>query len=147
MSQGREHFTGGGIMGSEEKPLLQQFREFVTKGNILDLAVAVVIGIAFGAVVTALVDGVLMPLIAAIAGKPNFDALVLTVGDGRIAYGTFLTAVVNFLIVAAAMFVVVKTATRLQQRRAVNLDEAPAPSEETILLREIRDLLARTLVR
>lgn len=134
------------------KSMLQSFKDFLMKGNVLDLAVAIVIGVAFAGVIDALVAGVLMPLIAAVAGKPNFDALTLTIGDGVILYGTFLTQVVNFLIVGTAMFVVVRAVDRLQRRRIVSLDEAAPepvapPSEETKLLGEIRDLLAEASAR
>lgn len=128
---------------------LQGFRDFLMKGNVLDLAIAIILGVAFGGVVSALVAGVLMPLIAAIAGQPNFDALTLTIGDGVIAYGTFLTALVNFLIVGASLYLIVRATAKLQARRVVHLDEAPAPepTQEQQLLVEIRDLLARSVVR
>lgn len=119
---------------------IAELKAFLTQGNVLDLAVAVIIGLAFGAVVTALVDGVLMPLIAAVAGKPSFDALTIGIGSSTIKYGTFLTAVVNFLIVASAMFVVVKVATKLRPPKVIDVTE-PEPTEAQ-LLKEIRDLLA-----
>ena len=122
--------------------MLSEFKAFIMRGNVLDLAVAVIIGAAFGLVVTAFTGGVLMPLIAAIVGEPNFDALDFKVGDGVIRYGTFLTAVVNFVIVAAALFLVVRTAARLQRPRTEPAEEAPIPSDEAVLLTEIRDLLA-----
>lgn len=127
---------------TERKPgWAEELKAFILRGNVFELAVAIVIGIAFGVVVTALIDGVIMPLIAAIAGKPNFDALVLTVGSGRILYGTFLTALVNFVIVASVLFVMVKTVARLQKPKVIDLEEQ-GPSE-TELLTEIRDLLAQ----
>ena len=124
--------------------MLKEFRNFLFRGNLLDLATAVILGVAFNAVVQALVNGVLMPLIAAIVGKPNFDELTLGVGDGVILYGTFLTQLVNFVIVAAVIFMILKAASQAQKRRAttdVPDDEAPPPSDEAVLLAEIRDLL------
>ena len=79
--------------------LVADFRKFITRGNVLDLAVAVVIGVAFNAVVTSLVDDVIMQIIAAIVGEPNFNDLTFTLGEGVIYYGRFLTALINFLMV------------------------------------------------
>lgn len=124
--------------------MLKEFKNFIFRGNLLDLATAVILGVAFNAVVQALVNGVLMPLIAAIVGKPNFDELTLGIGDGVVLYGTFLTQLVNFLIVAAVIFVILKAATRAQKLRAttdVPDEDAPPPSDEAVLLAEIRDLL------
>ena len=97
--------------------LIKDFRAFVLRGNVLDLAVAVVIGVAFNAVVTSLVNDVIMQVVAAIFGEPNFDSLTFALGDGVIHYGRFLTALVNFLIVAATLFVVVRSFEQLQRRR------------------------------
>ena len=124
--------------------MLKEFRNFLFRGNLLDLATAVILGVAFNAVVQALVNGVLMPLIAAVVGKPNFDELTLGVGDGVIRYGTFLTQLVNFVIVAAVIFMILKAASQAQKLRAttdIGEDEAPPPSDEAVLLAEIRDLL------
>lgn len=124
--------------------MLTEFRAFIMRGNIVDLAVAVVLGIAFGAVVTALVDGLLMPLIAMVVGEPDFSNLHFTINDAVFAYGAFLTAVVNFVLVAAAIFFfVVKPVQRLNStgRQEELIEEPPAPSEDVLLLREIRDLL------
>jgi large conductance mechanosensitive channel len=122
--------------------MLKDFRAFVMRGNVLDLAVAVVIGIAFNAVVTSLVNDVIMQIIAAIVGKPNFNDLTFTVGDGIIYYGRFLTALITFLIIAATLFVIIRTFEELQKRRrkAGEVDEEEL-SDEVVLLGEIRDLL------
>jgi large conductance mechanosensitive channel len=90
--------------------LVREFREFALKGNLLELAVAFVLGVAFAAVVSSLVDDVIMSLIAAIFGKPDFSDLTFSIGDGVIRYGSFLTALVTFLIVAWVLFVIVKAA-------------------------------------
>lgn len=130
--------------------MLKGFKEFILRGNVVDLAVAVVVGTAFTAVVTALVRDLLTPLIAAIVGKPDFSSLTFTVHHSKFRYGDFINAVVQFLLIAAAVyFVVVLPIKRLSELRARRraagqaADEATVPSEEAVLLREIRDLLAR----
>ena len=126
------------------KGLLGDFRKFVLRGNVLDLAVAVVIGIAFNAVVNSLVNDVIMQIIAAIFGKPNFDSLTFTIGEGVIYYGKFLTALVNFLIIAATIFVIVRAFEELQKRRRGTEEELEEAPEDIVLLTEIRDLLAQS---
>jgi large conductance mechanosensitive channel len=86
------------------KVVLQEFRDFVLRGNVVDLAIAVVIGAAFGAVVTALVSSFITPLLAAIGGKPDFSALAFTINGSRFTYGAFLNALISFLILAAVVF-------------------------------------------
>ena len=124
--------------------MLEEFKKFVMRGNVLDLAVAVILGVAFNTVVQAFANGILMNFIAAVFGQPSFDSITIHLGDGRLLVGAFLTAVINFVIVAFALFLVVQAFARLQNLRArgAGADEAtPAPSDETILLAEIRDLL------
>ena len=97
--------------------MLKEFRQFILRGNLVDLAVAVVLGAAFGAVVTALVSDLVTPIIAAIGGKPNFDSLTFTIGKGTFHYGHFLNALLSFLIIAAVMFFfVVKPVNTLLER-------------------------------
>ncbi len=124
---------------------MKGFKEFILRGNVVDLAVAVIIGAAFGAVVKALVADILTPLIAAIVGKPNFGDLAFTINSSRFLYGDVINAVISFLGVAAAIyFFVVMPLNRLAERRArgqVPVDELPPPTDEVILLAEIRDLL------
>jgi large conductance mechanosensitive channel len=84
--------------------MLKGFRDFILRGNVMDLAVAVIIGAAFTAIVTALTTNIINPLLGAIIGKPNFDYLVGHVGNGAIEYGKFLTAIVNFLLIAAVVY-------------------------------------------
>jgi len=124
--------------------MFKEFKNFLFRGNLLDLATAVILGAAFSRVVTALVEGVLTPIIAAVGGQPNFSSLVLDVGDGEIRYGTFLDAIIAFVIVSAVMFVILKAASKAQKLRAttdVAEEDAPPPSDEAVLLAEIRDLL------
>jgi large conductance mechanosensitive channel len=95
---------------SGESEMIKEFKEFILRGNVIDLAVAFIIGGAFGAVVASLVKDIVMPVVAAVFGKPDFSALAFTIGVSAITYGAFLNAVINFLIVAFAMFLVVKAA-------------------------------------
>jgi len=131
--------------------LLDDFKKFLFRGNIVDLAVAVILGTAFVAVVKAFTDGVISPLIGLLAGQ-SFDSLVITLQDPSatdpgvvLSYGFVITAAINFVLVAAVVFfVIVKPLQALMARRAAGdepMEETPAPSDETVLLTEIRDLL------
>jgi len=129
--------------------MLHEFRTFILRGNVLDLAVGVILGAAFNGVVTAFTDGILMAAIAALFGEPNFDRIVVGLGDGELMVGHLLTALVNLLLVGGALFVIVKTINALRARddreQREHPAERPAPSDEVLLLTEIRDLLrART---
>ena len=117
--------------------MLKGFKEFALRGNLLEIAVGLVLALAFVAVVTAFVDGIVMPLIAAIVGKPTFDDIIWTVNGSAILIGTFLTAVVNFLLIAFVLFLIVKAANRMQGPA-----EEAGPTEVE-LLTQIRDELAR----
>ena len=124
--------------------MLRGFRDFVMRGNAVDLAVAVVLGTAFSRVVTAIVEGVITPLIAAIAGEPNLDAVgAFTLGDAVFAPGMVLTAVVMFLLTAAAVyFLVVVPMNRLAAlRKHPDAEPTEAVAPEVAVLTEIRDLL------
>jgi len=130
--------------------MLDDFKKFLLRGNVVDLAVAVVIGAAFGKVVTSLVDNVINPLIG-LAGNKDFDQLVLTLRDRTatdpgvmLRYGAVLTALINFVLVAAAIFfLIVKPLNTLAERRKRGqVEEEEAPPTEAELLAEIRDLLA-----
>ncbi|WP_159609921.1 large conductance mechanosensitive channel protein MscL [Glutamicibacter sp. JC586] len=128
--------------------MLKGFRDFIMKGNVVDLAVAVVIGAAFGAVVTALVDNILMPLIAALVGSPNFDSfLLLNINGVDIKFGVFLTALVNFLLIAAAVYFALvlpmqKVNEKLAARRGLTEEEAEEePDPQLAILEQIRDEL------
>ena len=128
--------------------MLKGFREFIMKGNVLDLAVAVIIGAAFAQVVNAMVEAVLMPLISALVGSPNFDSFaVLTVNGNDIRFGVLLTALVNFLLVAAAVyFAIVLPMNKMIEARNRRLGIDPTEEEadaQVQLLTEIRDELRR----
>jgi large conductance mechanosensitive channel len=122
--------------------MLKEFRDFISRGNVIDLAVAVMMGAAFTGIVTALVNDILMPLIGIIMGGVDFTALTITVGTASIAYGKFIQAVINFLIIAIVMFLAVRALNKIRQQFEKPQDEAPPPpSAEETLLTEIRDLL------
>ncbi len=106
------------------KNMLDEFKEFALKGNLIELAVAFILGLAFSAVVTSLVNDVILQLIAAIVGQPNFSGLTIDLGDTPIYYGTFLTALINFLLIAFVLFLIIKAVNRLQRPS----QEAPAPA-------------------
>lgn len=111
--------------------MIKGFKEFILRGNVIDLAVGIVIGAAFSAVVTSFVDNVLMAFIGAVFGEPNFNELILGVGDGEVMYGAFLTALVGFLLVAAAVyFAVVVPMNMLAERRARGQEDDVEPTNE-----------------
>jgi large conductance mechanosensitive channel len=123
--------------------MLRGFRDFVMRGNVIDLAIAVIIGAAFGAVVSAFATDFVGGLLGALGGTPDFGDAGVTVNGSKIVYGSTLTALIQFLIVAAVIyFAIVVPITRLAERRGAAESESPAPSDETKLLTEIRDLLA-----
>lgn len=123
--------------------LVKEFRDFVLRGNVVDLAVGIVIGIAFAAVVTSFVDDILMQFIAAIVGESDFSTLTFDLGDSVIRYGSFLNAVIAFVTIAAAVFFfVVKPLNMVMARFAKKPPaDAPPPPADIALLTEIRDLL------
>jgi large conductance mechanosensitive channel len=119
--------------------MLKEFRDFINRGNVIDLAVAVIIGGAFGAIVNSLVNDIIMPLVGVIIGGINFTGLAITVGEAQILYGNFIQAIVNFLIIAFVIFLIVRQINRL--KKPAPPPALPAPPEDIVLLREIRDLL------
>ncbi len=125
------------------KKFISEFKEFISKGNVLDMAVGVIIGGAFSKIVSSLVNDVMMPLIGIIIGGHDFTNLSIKVGNAKIMYGSFLQNVVDFLIVAFCLFTVIKIINRFKkkQEKNVNKEKIKTPSEEVILLSEIRDLL------
>lgn len=124
--------------------MLKGFKQFILRGNVIDLAIAVVIGLAFNAVIQALVRDIVTPLIAAIAGKPNFATLHFTVHHSVFLYGDLINYLITFLSVAAAIyFLVVAPVNALKARRARGTEAAEETPEDVALLTEIRDLLAR----
>lgn len=124
---------------------INEFKAFALKGNVVDLAVAVVIGAAFGQIVSSLVDNIIMPLVGILLGGVDFSELAVTVQGSAVMYGMFIQSVVDFIIIALAIFVAVKMLTRLQKKEEAKPEEEKVaePSEEVKLLREIRDNLKR----
>lgn len=116
--------------------ILKEFKEFAVKGNVIDLAVGVIIGGAFGKIVSSLVADVIMPLIGILMFGVNFQGLSFSIGDSTIAYGMFIQSVVDFVIVAFVIFLAIKQINRFKKEKPV---EPVAPPEEIVLLREIRD--------
>jgi large conductance mechanosensitive channel len=125
------------------KELLSEFKSFIAKGNVIQLAVAVIIGGAFGKIVDALVNNLLNPIIGAVTKTDSLAALTVNLGGlAKLGYGAFLAAVVNFLIVAAVIFLIIK----LLAKAGIATEEktkAPVTPEDTLLLREIRDSLKK----
>ena len=121
--------------------MLKEFRDFIMRGNVLDLAVAVIIGAAFGAIVTSLVNDIFTPLIGIVMGGVDFTGLSVTVGNAQVLYGNFIQAIINFLIVALALFLVIKAANSVMRKKVEAPAPPPIPSMEEKLLTEIRDLL------
>ena len=142
---------------------VKEFKEFAIKGNAFDLAVGVIIGGAFGKIVTSVIEDLIMPVVAAMAGKPDFSSIYFAMGKGSelipegasladakkaapdaaiFAYGNFITVAINFLLLALIVFIMVKTINRMKKKEeAVAVAAPPVPTKEEVLLTEIRDLL------
>jgi large conductance mechanosensitive channel len=137
--------------------MLKEFRDFAMKGNVVDLAVAVIIGAAFGAIVTSMVNDIIMPIIGAVTGGLDFSNYFIglsskitehNLADAKkqgavLAYGSFFTLVVNFAIVAFVLFMVIRTMNQFKRKEETKPAEPPKPSAEVMLLTEIRDLLKK----
>lgn len=125
--------------------ILKEFKEFAMRGNVIDFAVGVVIGGAFGAIVSSLVADILMPLIGIITGGVDFSGLSVDVGEAKLSYGKFIQALISFIIIAFAIFVMIKGLNSLSKKKEVEeaIAAPPAPSKEEELLTEIRDLLKK----
>lgn len=121
--------------------LLKEFKAFALKGNVLDLAIGVIIGAAFGKIVSSLVSDIIMPLIGLLIGGVDLSGLKRTLGNATITYGVFLQTVLDFLIVSFSIFMFIRTINRFKRKEEAKPDEPPAPSKEEVLLTEIRDLL------
>jgi len=124
--------------------VVQEFKDFIAKGNVVMLAVGFIMGVAFQGVVNSLVQNVIMPIVAIPFGQPNFDALILTINDSEILYGSFITALVVFLLTAVAVFLfIVKPYNVFAERRSKEEEPEDNGPTEIELLTEIRDNLAR----
>lgn len=125
------------------KKFIAEFKEFISKGNVVDLAVGVIIGSAFSKIVSSLVNDILMPLIGTILGGLNFTSLSFKIGNAVISYGNFIQNVVDFLIVAFCIFIFVKLMNKLHKEKKEEV-KPPVKSDEVKLLEEIRDLLKKS---
>ena len=122
-------------------PIIKEFRDFLVRGNLIELAVAFVMAGAFATVVNVFTEGIVLNFLAAIFGKPNFDSIGLDIGDSRLLIGSLLTAIVNLIIVGAAVFFFIVKPVQIIRERQKKEPETVAPPEDIELLREIRDLL------
>ena len=120
--------------------MLKEFKEFAMKGNIVDLAVAVIIGGAFGKIVTALTDSIIMPIIALVLGKGGMSEVSFTVGSTVFPIGIFLQAVIDFILIAFVLFIIIKAMNSAKKKKEVAVPPTP---EDIVLLREIRDALKK----
>ena len=130
--------------------MIKEFKEFIMRGNVVDLAVGVIVGAAFQKIVSSLVDNILMPIVGMLIGGVDFTTLSITVGTAEIKYGLFIQNVIDFLIVAFVLFLVVKAMNSAKKKAEKKLkkkeeqekeEAAPAKAEDIVLLEEIRDLL------
>lgn len=117
------------------------FKAFAFKGNVLELAIAVVIGAAFGKIVSSLVENIITPLIGLIMGGVDFSGLAISVGDANVKYGVFIQSIIDFVIVAFAIFMFVRLLGRFKRKEEVKPEEGPTIDSKEELLIEIRDLL------
>lgn len=120
--------------------MIKEFKEFISRGNMMDLAVGVIIGAAFTAIVNSLVKDLINPLIGLFIGKIDLSNLKFTVGETTFKYGSFLNAVINFLIIALVVFFLIKLVNKMMPKKEVEEDD-PTPTNEELYLRQIRDLL------
>lgn len=126
------------------KKFLEEFKQFIARGNVMDMAVGVIIGGAFSAITGSLIDDIIMPLLGIFTGSISFAALAFEVNGAVIAYGNFIQAVLNFLVMAFVVFCLVKGLNRLHRKKEEAPPPPPEPSNEEKLLTEIRDLLKET---
>jgi len=125
--------------------MLKEFKEFIQRGNVIDLAVGVIMGSAFGKIVSSLVDNIIMPLIGIIIGGVDFTSLSVKIGDASVTYGIFIQNVIDFLIIAFCIFLFVKGINKLSEKakKKKEKDEEVKGPSEVELLEEIRDLLSK----
>jgi large conductance mechanosensitive channel len=128
--------------------MFNEFKAFAMRGNVVDMAVGIIIGAAFGKIISSLVSDVIMPPIGMLMGSVDFSDLVLALGQGEGAatlnYGVFINTVINFVIVAFAIFMLIKGMNSMKKKEEATPAEPPKPSAEEALLTEIRDLLAKS---
>ena len=125
------------------KKLLNEFKEFISRGNVIDMAVGVVIGSAFSKIVTSLVNDIIMPLVGVIIGGLDFTSLSIKIKDSEILYGSFIQNIVDFLIIAACIFTVIKVMNKFKKQKPTEEPKTVETPEDIKLLTEIRDLLKK----
>ena len=126
--------------------MMKEFKEFISRGNVMDMAVGIIIGGAFTAIVSSLVADIITPIIGMLMGGVDFSSLAVTVGSANLTYGNFIQAIINFLLVAWVLFMIVKATNKMKRKEEEKPaePEAPAePPEDIVLLREIRDSLKK----
>ena len=121
--------------------MLKEFKKFIARGNVIDLAVGVIIGGAFGKIVTSIVDDILMPLIGVIIGGIDFSGLSVKIGEAQITYGNFIQNVIDFLIVAFCIFILLKIVNKITHKEEPKEEVEPPKPADVVLLEEIRDIL------
>ncbi len=131
---------------SEKKGFIGEFKEFISRGNVMDMAVGIIIGGAFTAIVNSLVADVISPVIGMICGGIDFSAMAIKVGEAQLLVGNFIMAIINFILVALVLFCIIKAMNKFKKKEEEAPAEEPAPAEpdeQTVLLTEIRDLLKK----
>ena len=123
--------------------MMKEFKEFAVKGNVMDLAIGVIIGAAFGKIVASLVENILMPIIGILLKGMDFASRTFKVGEAEIKYGLFISSVIDFIIIAFVLFLIIKGVNNLRKKEAAAPAAPPAPSNEEKLLMEIRDALRK----
>ena len=126
--------------------MMKEFKEFISRGNVMDMAVGIIIGGAFTAIVSSLVADIITPIIGMLLGGVNFSELAITVGSAQLTYGNFIQAIINFLIIAWVVFMMVKAMNKMKKKEEEKPAEPEAPTEppeDIVLLREIRDSLKK----
>lgn len=123
------------------KKFFSEFKEFISKGNVMTMAVGIIIGSAFTAIVNSLVGDIITPLLGLILGQINFAGISVTVGDASIMFGNFIQAIITFLLTALCLFIIVKAFNKMGKKKEEEPKKDPEPSAEEKLLTEIRDLL------
>jgi len=121
----------------------KEFKEFAIKGNVMDLAIGVIIGAAFGKIVASLVEHILMPIIGMLMQGINFSDLSIKLGQAEIKYGLFIGAIIDFIIIALVLFMIIRAVNKLKRKEEVAPTVPPAPTKDQVLLTEIRDLLKK----
>lgn len=130
--------------------MIKEFKEFISRGNVMDMAVGIIIGGAFGKIIASLVNDVIMPIVGLVTGGTNVSNMFITLKEGAtpetsvlLKYGSFLQAIIDFLIIAFVIFLMIKAMNKLRRKQEVVAEEAPVTPEDILLLREIRDSLKK----